>query len=72
MYVIAIDLGGTKIELGLIAPDNTVIARKRIAAQTEEGPARVVKRILEVIRELELSLPKGERISAVGICGQGH
>ncbi len=71
MFVVAIDLGGTKIELGLIAPDNTVIARKRIAAQTEEGPARVTERILDVIRDLGTSLPKAEQISAVGICGPG-
>ena len=70
-YVIGIDLGGTKIELGLIAPDNTVIARKRIAAQTEEGATRVTERILEVIRDLELSLPRGEQLAAVGICGPG-
>ena len=70
-YVIGIDLGGTKIELGLIAPDNTVIARKRIAAQTEEGPDRVTERIVEVIRDLVASLPKGEQIAAVGICGPG-
>lgn len=71
MYVVAIDLGGTKIELGLIAPDNTVIARKRIAAQTEEGVTRVTERILKVVRDLELFLPKAEKIAAVGICGPG-
>jgi glucokinase len=68
---VGIDLGGTKIELGLIAPDNRVIARKRIAAQTEEGVALVTERIVAVIKELELSLPIGEKISALGMCAPG-
>jgi glucokinase len=70
-YVVGIDLGGTKIELGLIAPDNRIVARKRIAAQTEDGVALVTERIVAVIKELELSLPMGEKILAVGMCAPG-
>ena len=28
-WVVGIDLGGTKIEVGLVAPDNRIVARKR-------------------------------------------
>jgi glucokinase len=70
-YVIATDLGGTKIDFGLIAPDNTILARKRIAANTHEGAERVVARILEEINLLKIHLPDGQKISGVGICAPG-
>jgi glucokinase len=70
-YVIAIDLGGTKIDLGLIAPDNTIVARQRIVADTHEGAERVVTRVIEQIDVLKKDLPSGQSVSAVGICAPG-
>jgi glucokinase len=71
MYVIAIDLGGTKIDLGLIAPDNTIVARERIAANTFDGIDVVIARMCEQIDLLKEHLPKGQTISAVGMCAPG-
>lgn len=70
-YVVAIDLGGTKIDLGLIAPDNSIIARKRIAANTFDGVDAVITRMCEHIDLLREYLPKGQNISAVGMCAPG-
>jgi glucokinase len=71
MFVVAIDLGGTKIDLGLIAPDNTIVGRKRIAANTFDGIDTVIARMREQIDLLRVHLPKGQSISAVGMCAPG-
>jgi glucokinase len=71
MYIVAIDLGGTKIDLGLIAPDNSIVARKRIAANTFDGVESVVGRMREQIDLLKEHLPTGQTISAVGMCAPG-
>jgi glucokinase len=71
MFVAAIDLGGTKIDLGLIAPDNTILARKRIPADTFDGVDAVIARIGEQIELLREHLPAGEKIAAVGMCAPG-
>ncbi len=70
-YVVAIDLGGTKIDLGLIAPDNTIVARKRIPANTFDGVDAVIARMLEQIDLLREHLPDGQTIAALGMCAPG-
>ncbi len=70
-YIIGIDLGGTKIDLGLIAPDNKVVVRKRIAANTFDGVDVVITRMCEQIDLLKEHLPKGQNVSAVGMCAPG-
>lgn len=70
-YVIGADLGGTKIELGLVDPSDRIIARKRIATEAERGPASVVERIAACVDELAAHLPAHERITAMGMCTPG-
>ena len=70
-YVIGADLGGTKIELGLVDPADRIIARKRMATEAERGPASVVERIAAAVAELATYLPAGERIAAMGMCTPG-
>lgn len=70
-YVIGADLGGTKIELGLVAPDDRIIARKRIATEDHLGAASVVERIAACVDELATHLPAGARIAAMGMCTPG-
>jgi glucokinase len=71
MFVVAIDLGGTKIDFGLIAPDNKIVARKRIAANTFDGVDAVIARMCEQIDLLREHLPKGQNVSAIGMCAPG-
>lgn len=70
-YVIGADLGGTKIELGLVDPADRIIARKRIATEAERGPASVVERIAACVDDLASHLPPQERIVAMGMCTPG-
>lgn len=69
--VIGIDLGGTKIDIGIIASDNTILARQRIPTQGEQGSVAVVERIATVIESFAPQLPAGSRPRAVGICAPG-
>ncbi|MFO7633092.1 MAG: ROK family protein [Caldilinea sp.] len=70
-FVAGIDLGGTKIEVGLVAPDNRIVARKRFPTEDARGPASVVERIAACLNELQMQLPGGQRVEAVGVCTPG-
>lgn len=70
-WVIGVDLGGTKIALGLVSPDNRVVAHRRIPTNEHEGPTSIVERIAAQVAELEAEIPTGERAAALGICTPG-
>src|SRR5262245_47014954 len=70
-WVVGVDLGGTKIDLGLVNAENNIVTRRRIATENEKGPADVVERIAGIVSEFERELPTGERIAAMGICTPG-
>ena len=70
-WVVGVDLGGTKIALGLIDPEDRVVARRRVLTDAHEGPQAVVERIAQGVAELERELPGRKRISALGICCPG-
>jgi glucokinase len=66
-----VDLGGTKIALGLIDPVNRVVARDQMPTAGHEGVASVVERIAQSVIGLEGELPSGAAVSALGICTPG-
>jgi glucokinase len=70
-WVVGIDLGATKIALGLIDPQNRIVAQRRLPTETVAGPAAAVERMVNSIGELQAELPPGEQIAAVGICSPG-
>lgn len=70
-FVAGVDLGGTKTEVGLVAPDNRIVARRRFATEDHLGPHSVVERVAASIAEMEEQLPDRERVAAVGICTPG-
>jgi len=70
-WVVGIDLGGTKIDFGLVNPQDHIVLRRRVATEAQGGVQPVIERIAQNIRELEKELPAGERIDAVGICTPG-
>jgi len=53
-WVIGVDLGGTKIELGLVDPADQIVARRRISTEDQRGPANVVERIAACADELAI------------------
>ena len=70
-WVVGIDLGGTKIDFGLVNPQDQIVIRRRVATEAQGGSQPVIERIAQNIRELEKELPAEERLAAVGICTPG-
>ncbi len=70
-WVVGVDLGGTKIELGLIDPQNKIIAREKIPTNPDDGPESAVDRIAGVVNTFKKNIPDGQKIEALGICCPG-
>ena len=70
-WVVGVDLGATKIGLGLIDPHERIVATRRMLTEAQAGPQSVVDRIAQSVGELEGELSPGERIAALGICSPG-
>lgn len=70
-WVVGVDMGATKVALGLIDPTDRVVAYRRLATDVEKGPQALVERIAQSVAELQGELPDGKRIAALGICSPG-
>lgn len=70
-WVVGIDLGGSKIALGLVTPDDQIASRRRINTEADEGVESVTARISAQVDSLKLDLPPGETIAGVGIGAPG-
>ena len=68
-HVLAIDFGGTKIDVGIARLDGELIASERIATEAGKGAAQAVERTLELARRLRDDAP-GELL-AVGAVSPG-
>jgi glucokinase len=69
--VIGIDLGGSKIALGLVNPRDEIVARRRIDTESEAGLGSVIERIAIEVEALKAMLPAGQGVEAVGIGAPG-
>jgi glucokinase len=70
-WVIGIDLGATKIALGLINPDNQIVARDRFPTAPLDGPEAAVARMGAAVDRLRGMVPPDGRVAGVGICTPG-
>ena len=70
-WVIGIDLGGSKIALGLLSPDHQIVSRRRIDTLADAGVDVVTARIAAQVDSLKRDLPRGETITGVGIGAPG-
>jgi glucokinase len=70
-WVVGVDLGATKTALGLIDPQDHIVAYRRIPTDADDGPRAVVERIARSVAELQEELPDGQRIAAMGMCSPG-
>lgn len=62
-YAIGVDLGATKIEIGVVGEDGRIHNQKRIDTNAEAGPEEVEKKILSEIKDVI----RNEKISILGI-----
>ena len=51
-WVIGVDLGGTKIRLGLVSPEDNIVATRQIPTNPHEGIDAVTTRIGSAVDEL--------------------
>jgi glucokinase len=70
--IAAIDLGGTNMQLGLVGPDGTIVARLKKKTRAEEGLDAVLKRIVKGVRDLadQRGVDPGD-LAALGIGAPG-
>ena len=59
---LGIDLGGTKIEGVVLAPDGSELARRRVPTERERGYDHVVGRVVELVSALRPHAPGARRI----------
>ena len=69
--VIGIDLGGSKIALGLVSAQDEILARRRIDTHADAGLQSVVERIADEVAALQLALPRDGAVAAVGVGAPG-
>ena len=70
--VIGIDLGGTKIRVGLVTAEGKLMLAETWPNPGEQGPDAVVRRVVEGAQELlERVLMSRANVRAVGVGGPG-
>lgn len=69
-HAIGVDLGGTKIELGIVDQTGNILLHQRLDTHVKEGPAAVEAQILESIRYLQQQMNIPIRGIGVGVAGQ--
>ena len=70
-HTIGIDLGGSKIALGLVSPADEILARRRIDTDADAGLDSVIERIAGEVNVLNADLPAGVSAAAVGVGAPG-
>ncbi len=70
-YTIGIDVGGSKVALGLVDSRDEIVARRRIATDADAGLASVLDRIAREVAALNAELPADASVSAVGVGAPG-
>ena len=69
--LLGIDIGGTKLAVGLATRDGRVIAHARRPSEATEGPDAMIGRVLDMSQEVVAAAGTTlERVDAIGIgCG---
>ncbi len=52
MAVLGIDIGGTKVAAGVVEADGRILVRAEVPARTDEGPEKVLVRIVDLARDV--------------------
>ena len=70
-WVVGIDLGATKVAMGLVDPSDRIVAHSKFPTDAERGPAAAADRMAQAIREMEAAIPSRCGIAGVGVCSPG-
>jgi glucokinase len=69
--LLAVDFGGTKVEVALARPGRTVVSRVRLDTEADKGAAQVVERALGAAREL-LACQDESGLRGIGVATMGY
>lgn len=69
-YAIGVDLGGTKIELGIVDEKGRIHERQRLETHAEEGPVAIEKQILNSIKAFQQKAGIPFLGIGIGVAGQ--
>lgn len=69
--VLAVDLGGTRFRVGLVDAGGRIVYRASYDTQVEDGPERVIARVMEALREAQSHLRQGEFARGIGVAAPG-
>jgi glucokinase len=67
--VVGVDLGASKIALGLVNDSDEVVTATRFPTHAERGPEQAAERIVAAVHDFERMT--GRRVDAVGVCSPG-
>jgi glucokinase len=70
-WIIGVDLGASKVAVGLVDPQNRIVAWRRFATEPAKGPELAIERISKAVGDLAEAIPPGSRITGLGICSPG-
>ena len=65
VLTLGVDIGGTKIALGLVSPEGTIVAREQLPTRVEAGPTDALSRTLDAVKRLEAAA--GAKATSAGI-----
>ena len=65
LHILGIDIGGTKLAVGVSTADGKLVAHERIPTQSEEGPERTLQRLIDICQRVIKQ--SGAKVSAAGI-----
>lgn len=68
-WTLGIDLGASKIAMGLVSPTHAIVAARRFPTEAERGPAHAVERIAAALDEIVRET--GIAPAAIGVCSPG-
>ncbi len=68
--IAGVDLGATKIAMGLVEPGGRIVIRHRLPTHAQQGPQLVAARIAAVLEAWRIALPHAQ-ITACGVCTPG-
>jgi len=69
-WIAGVDVGATKIAMGLVEPSGRIAVRQRLPTDATRGPQSAVERIAGVIEDWRAAFPRAE-IAACGVCTPG-
>lgn len=68
-YIIGVDLGGTKIAVGIVTEDGKILKKKKEKTKIQEGPGGIVNQMLNLTEDVSRGYLKDVKAIGIGAAG---